>query len=182
MARTQEKSKYNLIKYESKNDISPETKEKMIQLLQDRLSDGIDVTLQTKQAHWNIKGPHFIALHKLFDDVNEHMRHFVDLIAERIVQLGGIAEGTVQSVHQQTQVPPYPLQPLDETVHIDTLSHALSHFARTIRQSIDLAEQGRDIGTMDLFTEVSRGVDMDLWFVEAHIEGLIVAEAKKVAA
>ena len=82
--------------YETENDIPLKQRVELIPLMNQRLADAVDLQLQMKQAHWNVKGPHFIGLHELFDKIDEAVEEYVDSIAERIVQLGGIAEGTVR--------------------------------------------------------------------------------------
>src|SRR5256885_3384693 len=81
--------------YPTKNDLPEATRIEVIALLNQRLAEAIDLQTQCKQAHWNVKGPAFIGLHKLFDEINEDVEEYVDLIAERVAQAGGIAEGTV---------------------------------------------------------------------------------------
>src|SRR5450755_4025850 len=93
----------------TKNDIPAEKRTALAQLLNERLADLIDLQLQAKQAHWNVKGPTFISLHELFDTVSEEAEEFVDTVAERIVALGGIAEGTLSAVGKRTKLPAYPM-------------------------------------------------------------------------
>src|SRR6476660_9131375 len=95
--------------YPTRNDLPESARTKLVELLNARLADAIDLQTQCKQAHWNVKGPEFIALHKLFDEVNEEVEDYVDLLAERIVQLGGIAEGTIGAVAKRTALIDYPL-------------------------------------------------------------------------
>jgi starvation-inducible DNA-binding protein len=121
-----------------------------------------------KQAHWNVKGPSFIGLHELFDKVDEAVESYVDMIAERIVQLGGIAEGTARIAASRTRLPEYPLQIADGMAHVEAVARALSTFGQEVRNTINEADELDDAGTADLFTEVSRGIDKWLWFVEAH--------------
>jgi starvation-inducible DNA-binding protein len=121
-----------------------------------------------KQAHWNVKGPHFIGLHKQFDKIDEAVEACVDLIAERIVQLGGIAEGTARVAAGRSRLEEYPLAIADGSAHVEAVSKALSTFGHEARNSIDQADELGDADTSDLFTEVSRGIDKWLWFVEAH--------------
>jgi starvation-inducible DNA-binding protein len=128
----------------------------------------VDLQSQMKQAHWNVKGPSFIALHELFDKVDEAVENYVDMIAERIVQLGGIAEGTVRVAASRTRLPEYPLQIADGMEHVEAVARALSTFGAEARATIDEADALEDADTADLFTEVSRGIDKWLWFVEAH--------------
>ena len=139
-------------------------------MLQQYLAVAIDLSLQPKQAHWNVKGPHFIGLHELFDKVNEAVASYVDLIAERVVQLGGIAEGTVRAAAQRSRLAEYPLDIADGAAHVEAVARALSTFGREARNTIDLADELEDADTADLFTEVSRGIDKWLWFVEAHTQ------------
>lgn len=143
-------------------------RETLVELLQARLVDAIDVQLQAKQAHWNVKGPHFIGLHELFDQVHERSEGWVDLIAERAVILGGTVDGTAQGVANNTSLPAYPTDIKNGIDHVDAFSTALATFGKHVRAAIEKAEELGDADTADLFTEVSREVDKDLWFVEAH--------------
>ena len=154
--------------YATRNDLPEETRAQVIGLLNQRLADAIDLQTQCKQAHWNVKGPAFIALHKLFDEVNESVEEYVDLIAERIVQLGGIAEGTVGVVAKRTSLAGYPLALSTGGDHVAALADALAGFGRTARVGIEEMNELEDAGTADLLTEISRGIDQWLWFVEAH--------------
>jgi starvation-inducible DNA-binding protein len=133
-----------------------------------RLADAVDLQSQIKQAHWNVKGPNFIGLHKLFDEVYGAVESYVDLIAERIVQLGGVAEGTVRVAASRTRLPEYPLDIADGAAHVEAVARALSTFGQTARATIDEADEFDDKDTADIFTEISRGIDKWLWFVEAH--------------
>ncbi len=157
--------------YPTKNDLAEETRVEVITLLNQRLAECIDLQTQCKQAHWNVKGPAFIGLHKLFDDVNEDVEGYVDLIAERIVQLGGIAEGTVGAVEGRSTLPDYPLALSSGAEHVAALSDVLGAFGRAARIGIEEMNELKDAGSADLLTEVSRGVDKWLWFVEAHQQG-----------
>ena len=154
--------------YATKNDLSESTRTEVIALFNQRLADCIDLQTQCKQAHWNVKGPSFIGLHKLFDDVNEDVEQYVDLIAERIVQLGGIAEGTVGAVEGRSSLPDYPLALSNGAEHVAALSDALAAFGRTVRIGIAEMDELEDADSADLLTDVSRGIDKWLWFVEAH--------------
>ncbi len=154
--------------YATKNDLPEKARVEVIGLLNQRLAEAIDLQTQCKQAHWNVKGPAFIALHKLFDDVNEDVEEYVDLIAERVVQLGGIAEGTVGAVEERSTLPDYPLALSNGGEHVAALSDALATFGRTMRIGIEEMNELEDAGSADTLTEISRGVDKWLWFVEAH--------------
>jgi starvation-inducible DNA-binding protein len=156
--------------FKTKNDIPEATRAKVVELLNARLADCIDLQTQAKQAHWNVKGPSFIALHELFDKVNEAMEDYVDDIAERAVQLGGVAEGTVRMAAKRSSLAEYPAKAVDGRSHVDALSSALAALGAAARRSIDQANELEDLDTADLFTEVSRGIDKWLWFVEAHLQ------------
>ena len=150
-------------------DIPVKTRGALCDLLNKRLADAIDLQTQCKQAHWTLRGPNFHSLHLLFDKVNEDVEDYVDLIAERIAQLGGQAQGTVQAVVKGTSLKPYPLDLIDVNAHIETLSDALGTFANLVRKAVDQSEDLKDKGTSDMFTEISRGLDSWLWMVESHL-------------
>ncbi len=154
--------------YETENDISLSRRAELNALMNLRLADAVDLQMQMKQAHWNVKGPSFIALHELFDKVAEAVEGYVDTIAERIVQLGGIAEGTVRVSSLRSRLAEYPLQIAEGTAHVEGVARALSTFGREARGTIEEANALDDADTADVFTEISRGVDQWLWFVEAH--------------
>jgi starvation-inducible DNA-binding protein len=154
--------------FPTKNDLPEETRVQLTGLLNQRLADAIDLQTQCKQAHWNVKGPGFIGLHKLFDEINEDIEEYVDLIAERVVQLGGVAEGTVGIVAQRTTLAGYPLRISSGADHVAALSDALAAFGRTVRIGIEEMDELEDAGSADMLTGISRGIDQWLWFVEAH--------------
>jgi starvation-inducible DNA-binding protein len=156
--------------YSTKNDLPEASRVEAIDLLNQRLADCIDLQTQCKQAHWNVKGPTFIALHKLFDEVNEDVEEYVDLIAERAVQLGGVADGTARVVAKRSSLPEYSVKSGDGRAHVEALSAVLSAFGKVVRAEIDRSNELSDADTADLFTEVSRGIDKWLWFVEAHLQ------------
>ena len=156
--------------FKTKNDLPEATRAKAVGLLNARLADCIDLQTQTKQAHWNVKGPHFIALHELFDKINEDVEDYVDDIAERAVQLGGVAEGTVRMAAKRSSLAEYPAKAVDGHSHVEALSSALAAFGKAARKGIDQANELGDLDTADVFTEISRGIDRWLWFVEAHLQ------------
>jgi starvation-inducible DNA-binding protein len=158
--------------YETENDISKERRTELNALLNQRLADAVDLQMQMKQAHWNVKGPSFIGLHELFDKVAEAVEGYVDQIAERIAQLGGIAEGTVRLAASRTRLPEYPLEIAEGMEHVEGVARALSTFGKEARSTIDEANALDDADTADLFTEISRGTDQWLWFVEAHSQAV----------
>jgi starvation-inducible DNA-binding protein len=156
--------------YETENDIPKPARTELNELINQRLADVIDLQMQLKQAHWNVKGPHFIGLHELFDKIAEEVEGYGDMIAERIVQLGGIAQGTVRAAAARSRLEEYPPAIADGSAHVEAVARALSTFGREARASIDEANTLEDADTADLFTEVSRGIDKWLWFVEAHTQ------------
>jgi starvation-inducible DNA-binding protein len=168
MKPTTGKSPRMIKMYETENDISQKRRLELNALMNQRLADALDLQLQMKQAHWNVKGPHFIGLHELFDQIYEAVEAFVDLIAERVVQLGGIAEGTVRVAAARSRLEEYPLNIADGTAHVEAVSKALSTFGHEARNTINQADELGDADTADIFTEVSRGIDKWLWFIEAH--------------
>ena len=152
----------------TKNDLAEGKREVVVSLLQERLASAIDLQLQAKQAHWNVKGPSFIALHELFDAVVSEATGWVDEIAERIVALGGVADGRAQTVAANSALGEYPLSIQEGPKHVEALASALAAFGKSVRQGIDAAGEAGDAGTEDLFTGISRAVDKQLWFVESH--------------
>ena len=155
--------------FKTKNDLSEEVRAKAVELLNARLADGKDLQTQVKQAHCNVKGPNFIALHELFDGINEEVEDYVDDIAERAVQLGGVAEGTARMVAKRSTLHEYPANAVGGHSHLDALSTALAAFGTAARRAIDQSNELGDLDTADVFTEISRGIDEWLWMVEAHL-------------
>ncbi|HUQ79619.1 MAG TPA: DNA starvation/stationary phase protection protein Dps [Gemmatimonadaceae bacterium] len=168
VARLAQQAADGTLLYATKNPLPAETRADAVKLLNNRLADCIDLQSQTKQAHWNVKGPMFIGLHKLFDEIYEATGEYVDLIAERVVQLGGIAEGTTRVAAQRSSLSEYPLVISTGEEHVAAMSDVLAEFSAKARAAIDELEELEDPDSMDILTEVSRGVDQWLWFVEAH--------------
>jgi starvation-inducible DNA-binding protein len=154
----------------TRNDLSPKTRNRIVDLLNARLADAIDLQLQTKQAHWNVKGPSFFALHELFDKIADEVEGHVDEMAERITSLGGIAEGTVQAVGGRSRLDAYPLAIAEGRAHLEALAGAFARFGKSVRKAIDESGKAGDADTSDLFTGVSRDVDKSLWLLEAHLQ------------
>ena len=156
--------------HNTKIDLSEEIRDNMVKLLNARLADSLDLKSQAKQAHWNVKGMNFIALHELFDQVSEEVEGYSDMLAERVTTLGGTAEGTVRVAAENSSLNQYPLEITEGRDHVDALSSALAEFAKNTRTNVDEADEAGDAITADLFTEVARGTDKLLWFVEAHAQ------------
>jgi starvation-inducible DNA-binding protein len=155
---------------QTKNTLSENVRMRAIALLNRHLAAAIDLHAQVKQAHWNVRGANFIGLHKLFDEIAGPVEDWSDLIAERAAQLGGDAEGTVQTAVSASYLHPYPLKISSGPAHVEALSNALATFGEHVRKAIEEAAAFGDADTADIFTEVSRGVDKYLWFVESHRE------------
>ncbi len=150
------------------NTLSENIRAKSVELLTQHLAAAIDLHAQIKQAHWNVRGPAFIAVHELFDKVADAAEGYSDLIAERAGALGGVAQGTVQTAAERSFLTPYKLGIADEKQHIAAVSAVLASFGESTRKAIDATAALGDANTADLFTEVSRGVDYQLWLVESH--------------
>ena len=149
----------------------PETdRELLIELLNKRLADTADLYSQLKQAHWNVKGPNFFQLHQLFDQLAGEMFPYIDLIAERATALGGVATGTVRMAAASSMLPEYPVETTEGQRHVKALVDRYAVFTANIRKAIDVADEHHDRSTADLFTEMSRTADKQLWFLEAHVQ------------
>jgi starvation-inducible DNA-binding protein len=156
--------------YKTKIDLSEKIRRNVINILNDRLADAIDLQSQVKQAHWNVKGPNFIALHELFDKISDEVLEHIDDVAERITSLGGTAEGTVAVAAKRSKLKNYPLSITAGKDHLFYLSTQLSVYGKAVRAGIDDADKLGDADTADLFTEISRETDKYLWFLEAHLQ------------
>ena len=158
--------------YKTKNDIPETTRTAAVTILNARLADAVDLMLQAKQAHWNVKGPDFLTLHKLhklFDEIVNAAEEYMDLLAERVVHLGGTAEGTVQVAAKRAALKEHPITIISAACeHVEALSSALATFGKSVHQAKDQSNELGDRDTADIFTEISRGVDKYLWFVDAQ--------------
>lgn len=155
----------------TRNDLSEQSRSMVCELLNQRLVDLIDLGLQAKQAHWNVKGSSFLSLHELFDQVAGVLPEMIDEVAERIVALGGTADGTVTTVAAKTSLPGYPVDISCGKEHTTKLANAIAEVAQRVRASIGQAGDAADEGTADLLTGISRELDKQLWFVESHLQG-----------
>ncbi len=162
-------------KFATRNDLASDVRESMVGLLNQHLADTFDLGSQIKQAHWNVKGPQFYQLHTLFDSLADSVEDYVDLIAERATALGGTAMGTARMAASNSRLPEYPLDAVSGMQHVAALVERFANLAKTTRAAIETAASAGDTSTSDLFTEVSRGLDKHLWFLESHL----AAEAGK---
>jgi starvation-inducible DNA-binding protein len=166
------------------NTLPEPIRRQSIELLNKHLAAAVDLYGQVKQAHWNVRGPGFIAIHELFDKVSEAVEDFSDQLAERAGGLGGTAHGTVQTAAEKSFLIPYPHGIADEKSHVFAIAGSLAAFGQSAREAIDHATKSGDTATADLFTEILRGIDQQLWFVESHIapKAEVSAVGVKVAA
>ena len=153
----------------SRLDLPAHTRKNAIALLQARLSDALDLEAQMKQAHWNAKGLNFFHLHEFFDKMHGEVEDMADTIAERITALGGIADGRIQTTANSTTLYEYSLEANGGVPHLKAIASALGQFAKVARQNINTATAFGDTDTADVFTEVSRATDKQLWLTEAHL-------------
>ena len=156
--------------HKTRNNLSSNAKAVSVDLLNARLADGIDLALATKQAHWNLKGPQFIGIHLMLDGFRTEQDEWNDTMAERAVQLGGTALGTTQTVGSMTTLAPYPTDTYAVADHLAALIDRFGAYANALHESIDQADEAGDADAADIFTEVSRGIDKQLWFLEAHVQ------------
>ncbi len=156
--------------HETRNNTESNARKVSLDTLQGRLADGIDLALVIKQAHWNLKGPQFIGVHLMLDGFRDELDDHNDKVAERITQLGGTARGTVQAVVGETKLAAYPLDTYKVGDHLAALIDRYAVYGNAVRENIDETDEAGDAGTSDLFTEISRAVDKNLWFLEAHVQ------------
>ncbi len=149
-----------------KNTLPDEQQAKLIELLNRRLADAIDLQLQSRQAYWNVKGPNFLSLRELFDKVANGVAEYTNLIAAHIALLGGTAEGTAQAVTRRSSLDGHLLAPVDRSNHIDALATTITAFGKHVRYASEQATEMKDADTAAIFTEIARGIDTWLWFVE----------------
>ncbi len=151
----------------TRNSLDSDARSAAISLLNARVADTIDLALAAKQAHWNIRGPSFIAVHEMLDKLRTDLDRHVDTMAERVSALGGIARGTTQDAADSI-LPPYPTEIRAIPEHLSALAERLATLGGAVRDNIDDADDAGDAGTADIFTAVSRDLDKWLWFIEAH--------------
>jgi starvation-inducible DNA-binding protein len=156
--------------FETAVDLSAATRVAVIGLLNQELADTSDLYSQTKQAHWNVKGIHFYQLHLLFDQLAEKRQGEADELAERATELGGYALGTVRMAAANSRLPEIPTGIDTGVDYVPALVERYGIHANAMRDAIDKADEAGDKDTADLFTEISRELDKDLWFLQAHLQ------------
>lgn len=157
--------------YATRIDLAPEVQVEMVEILNRTLASTIDLQMQFKCSHWNVKGMQFFQLHHLFDSLAEQLGEVSDLLAERVTALGGVALGTVQIASQASQIHPYPDSLTTGQAHLIAMAERTALYGKLVRHSIELADGLGDAGSADLYTEISRSVDKSLWLLEAHLQG-----------
>ncbi|SDE70059.1 DNA starvation/stationary phase protection protein Dps [Limimaricola pyoseonensis] len=150
------------------SELTQDTRQQMVDLLNKNLANMVALTLAVKQAHWNLKGKGFIGVHELLDDAADRLREGADLMAERAVILGGFARGTVEVAAEKSQMEAYPVELSEIGKHIEELKARYMFVGGEIRKAMDEAGEAGDEDTADLFTEVSRTIDKDAWFIGAN--------------
>lgn len=153
----------------SKVDLASNTKTKVVGLLNERLADGIDLALLTKQAHWNLKGPGFIGIHLMLDGFRDDLDIHVDTVAERVAQLGGIALGTTQSTATASSLKAYPTDIISVQDHLAALVERYAHAGNKVREAIDACDEAGDADSADILTAYSRMLDKSLWFLQSNL-------------
>lgn len=150
--------------------LSDNSRKTAISELNARLADGLSLAMALKQAHWNVRGPNFIAIHELFDTVYDNLQGHLDEIAERIQTLDGTAKGTAEVVAEATTLDPYPTDFEDTEDHLREICSRMREFGAKLRTGIATVEEAGDAGTVDILTTFSIGTDKDLWFLESNLD------------
>ncbi len=153
----------------TRNDLGANVREASVGLLNATLADTIDLTNGVRMAHWTVRGPHFAALHALFETFYDQLGTATDDIAERVVQLGGTPDGTTQLVGEKSRLDAYPTGLRDGMDHVKALADRYGALAATVRAGIDAVDEAGDADTADLLTGLSRTLDKALWMLEAHL-------------
>ena len=156
--------------HQSRQDLKPEVRQQVINLLNKTLATTLDLKTQVKQAHWNVKGTDFYQLHLLFDEIAKEVEDYSDLVAERVTALAGTALGTARIAAEKSVLPEYPHEITSGKEHLNALADRLAAYASHVRNAIDKTDDLGDKGTADIYTEISRGIDSRLWFIEAHLQ------------
>ncbi|WP_035985670.1 DNA starvation/stationary phase protection protein Dps [Leptolyngbya sp. KIOST-1] len=169
MVATAEKTKTKRGFYPTRIDMSAEVRSQVCALLNQTLAATLDLKTQTKQAHWNVKGMNFYQLHELFDELAGELEGYVDMVAERVTALGGTAMGTARIAAAESILPEYPTDAVEGPEHVTALAERFAAYGKHVREAIDTTDDLGDADTADLYTEISRTIDMRLWFLEAHL-------------
>ena len=150
------------------SELNQKVRTQMVDLLNANLANAIALRLAVKQAHWNIKGRGYIGVHELLDEVSARLGLGADTMAERVAILGGFAKGTLEVVSKDATLEAYPVEESDIGKHIEALKQRFMAVGGDLRKAIDEADEAGDADTADLFTEVSRAIDKDAWFIGSN--------------
>ncbi len=156
--------------YETRIALSAETKAKVVEVMQERLAEALDMYSQAKFAHWNVKGDNFYQLHLVFDSVADHVFPQIDAIAERLTQLGGVANGTVRQAAMVSKIPEYKVDLIAGMEHVAALADALGHYCAELREASDKIDEIGDEPTSDFFKQLVVEAEEQLYFLESHLE------------
>lgn len=156
--------------YSTRIDIPQRIRTQVGEILNQTLADTLDLKMQFKQAHWNVKGMNFYQLYQLFEEIAAQLEIYIDLLAERTTALGLVALGTVRNSAQKSIIPEYSRKVADGQDHLIELAERLAIYARSVRTAIAQTADLGDRDTSDIYTEISRTVDKYLWFLESHLQ------------
>ena len=156
--------------FKTRIDLQMDQRQQIVEILNLQLADTFDMMSLIKQAHWNVKGPQFIALHQLYDEIASGLLAYVDMLAERVTALGGTAMGTVRMAAESSRLAAYPPELVQDMATVSFLSDQMARLAASTRSAADKAEELQDMATNDLYIEIVRDLDKWLWFLEAHLQ------------
>jgi starvation-inducible DNA-binding protein len=149
--------------------LKTDTADEVVALLQDRLHALNDLQLTLKHIHWNVVGPHFIAVHTMLDPQVDAVREMVDDVAERIATLGGSPKGTPGSIVADRSWDDYSVGRSDAIAHLGALDLVYSGVIESHRTAIDKTEEADPV-TQDLLIAQAGQLEQYQWFVRAHLE------------
>ncbi len=155
--------------FDTRNGLPRKARQQVVTILNQVLADLSDLYSQTKQAHWNVRGPYFYPLHKLFDDLAESVEQHIDPLAERITALGGVARGTIRQAAAGSRLKDFPTEAAGDLAYVTALVDRFAQVGNAVRQAIEDTDEAGDADTADLLTGLSQDLDKSLWFLEAHL-------------
>jgi len=155
--------------YASLISITPEVRAQLVDILNQTLATTVDLKTQVKQAQWNVTGINSYHLYELFDEIATEVEVYIDLLAERVTTLGGLAIGTARTAVRQTILPEYPLHMIESKDHVVSLAERLAIYGTMLWENIDRTSVLGDSDTAYLYAEVSLVIDKRLWFLDALI-------------
>lgn len=156
--------------YPNRVALSDEVKKNVVGVMQERLAEATDMYSQAKFAHWNVKGDNFYQLHLVFDQVAKVIGDQIDPIAERLTQLGGVANGTVRQSAMSSKIPEYPVETINGMDHVRALADSLGHYCQELREASDKIDDIGDEPTSDFFNGLIVEAEEQLYFLESHLE------------